>query len=248
MLTVGNSAAVVEELLGNGLLSCPGCGGRLGGWGHAVRAAGLHGGAGPGGGAAAAGAVRLVRGDACSSSGVAAGAAVRRDGGDRGHARAGGAGAGVPVDRGGVGGAGGHGAGPAAPVPRLGGAGAGVLHPAGRGAGGRIRCRWTRRAASWAMRWWRSPRRRPRRRAGGRRSRCRAGSWRRRSRRGRFCPRRRPRLSPAFAGTCCSVCPGVTVQREFALCPGTVLPVTLGGPAMAGARERTGRDDCGRGG
>jgi len=26
----------VEELLGNGLLSCPGCGGRLGGWGHAV--------------------------------------------------------------------------------------------------------------------------------------------------------------------------------------------------------------------
>jgi hypothetical protein len=39
MLTVGNSQAVVEELLGNGLLSCPGCGGRLGGWGHAVRRA-----------------------------------------------------------------------------------------------------------------------------------------------------------------------------------------------------------------
>ena len=37
MLTVGNNSAVVEELLGNGLLSCPGCGGRLGGWGHAVR-------------------------------------------------------------------------------------------------------------------------------------------------------------------------------------------------------------------
>jgi hypothetical protein len=37
VLTVGNSAAVVEELLGNGLLSCPGCGGRLGGHGHAVR-------------------------------------------------------------------------------------------------------------------------------------------------------------------------------------------------------------------
>ena len=37
MLTVGNSQAVVEELLGNGLFSCPGCGGRLGGWGHAVR-------------------------------------------------------------------------------------------------------------------------------------------------------------------------------------------------------------------
>jgi hypothetical protein len=36
LLTVGNSQAVVEELLGSGLLSCPGCGGRLGGWGHAV--------------------------------------------------------------------------------------------------------------------------------------------------------------------------------------------------------------------
>ena len=37
MLTVGNNQAVVEELLGNGLLSCPGCGARLGGWGHAAR-------------------------------------------------------------------------------------------------------------------------------------------------------------------------------------------------------------------
>jgi hypothetical protein len=37
MLTVGSNSAVVEELLGSGLLSCPGCGGRLGGWGHAVR-------------------------------------------------------------------------------------------------------------------------------------------------------------------------------------------------------------------
>jgi hypothetical protein len=37
MLTVGNSQAVTEELLGNGLLSCSGCGGRLGGWGHASR-------------------------------------------------------------------------------------------------------------------------------------------------------------------------------------------------------------------
>jgi hypothetical protein len=37
MLTVGNSRAVTEELLGNGLLWCPGCGGRLGGWGHASR-------------------------------------------------------------------------------------------------------------------------------------------------------------------------------------------------------------------
>src|ERR1700751_3992427 len=37
MLTVGNNTAGVEELLGNGLLSCPGGGGRLGGWGHAPR-------------------------------------------------------------------------------------------------------------------------------------------------------------------------------------------------------------------
>ena len=37
MLTVGNNQAVVEDLLGSGLLSCPGCGGRLGGWGHAAR-------------------------------------------------------------------------------------------------------------------------------------------------------------------------------------------------------------------
>jgi hypothetical protein len=37
LLTVGNSAAGVESLLGDGLLSCPGCGGRLGGHGHAVR-------------------------------------------------------------------------------------------------------------------------------------------------------------------------------------------------------------------
>ena len=36
MLTVGNSTAVAGELLRNGLLSCPGCGDRLGGWGHAV--------------------------------------------------------------------------------------------------------------------------------------------------------------------------------------------------------------------
>jgi hypothetical protein len=36
LLTVGNSAAGVESLLGDGLLWCPGCGGRLGGWGHAV--------------------------------------------------------------------------------------------------------------------------------------------------------------------------------------------------------------------
>jgi hypothetical protein len=37
LLTVGNNAAGVEELLGGGLLSCPCCGGRLGGWGWAAR-------------------------------------------------------------------------------------------------------------------------------------------------------------------------------------------------------------------
>jgi hypothetical protein len=36
LLTVGNSAAVAEDLLRNGGLSCPGCGGRLGGWGYAA--------------------------------------------------------------------------------------------------------------------------------------------------------------------------------------------------------------------
>jgi hypothetical protein len=39
VLTVGNNTAGVEELLANGLLSCPGCGGRLGGHGHASRRA-----------------------------------------------------------------------------------------------------------------------------------------------------------------------------------------------------------------
>jgi len=37
LLTVGNSTVGVESFLGDGLLLCPGCGGRLGGWGHAVR-------------------------------------------------------------------------------------------------------------------------------------------------------------------------------------------------------------------
>ena len=36
LLTVGNSTAAAEDFLRNGGLSCPGCGGRLGGWGHAV--------------------------------------------------------------------------------------------------------------------------------------------------------------------------------------------------------------------
>ena len=35
MLTVGNDGAEVERLLAGGRLECPGCGGQLGGWGHA---------------------------------------------------------------------------------------------------------------------------------------------------------------------------------------------------------------------
>ena len=35
MLTVGKDAAGVERLLSSGRLECPGCGQRLGGWGHA---------------------------------------------------------------------------------------------------------------------------------------------------------------------------------------------------------------------
>jgi len=35
MLTVGKDAADVERLLSAGWLGCPGCGGRLAGWGHA---------------------------------------------------------------------------------------------------------------------------------------------------------------------------------------------------------------------
>ena len=35
MLTVGNDAARVERMLGEGSLCCPGCGGRLARWGHA---------------------------------------------------------------------------------------------------------------------------------------------------------------------------------------------------------------------
>lgn len=34
MLTVGNDAARVERMLGEGSLCCPGCGGRLARWGH----------------------------------------------------------------------------------------------------------------------------------------------------------------------------------------------------------------------
>lgn len=37
MLTVGNDAGRVERMLEEGGLSCPGCGGRLAGWGHGRR-------------------------------------------------------------------------------------------------------------------------------------------------------------------------------------------------------------------
>ena len=135
MLTVGNNTAGVEELLGNGLLLCPGCGGRLGGWGHAARRPVFASGRVPV-------AVRPRRARCCScgvTHVLPAWLLARRcDGtlviGDM-LARAA-RGQGFRRIAGGVGGAGGHGAGPAAPVPVLGGADAGVLHPAGRGAGG----------------------------------------------------------------------------------------------------------------
>jgi hypothetical protein len=76
MLTVGNNTAGVEELVGNGLLSCPGCGGPAGRLGSCGPSSGVHGWADLGGGAAAAGAVRFVRGDARAASGVAAGPPV----------------------------------------------------------------------------------------------------------------------------------------------------------------------------
>ena len=210
MLTVGNNSAGVESLLGDGLLSCPCCGG---GWAAGVTrsAAGFHGGPFPGGGPSAAGAVC-----SCGVTHVLLPAWLlsRRcdgDGGDRGDARAGRAGSGVPVDRGCVGGSGRYGAGQAAPVPRVGGAGAGVLYPAGRGLGGgsgaagaggrRLGDAVVAVAAAAAAARDRWPGR----------SRCRRGSWRPWSRWGRFCPRSVFRAVP---GTC-AVCPGVTVQREL---------------------------------
>ena len=211
--------AGVESLLGNGLLSCPGCGGPAGRVGSCGPAAGLHGGPFPGVGAPAAGAVRVVRCDARSASCVAAGAAVRRDGGDRGHAGAGGPGPGVPVDRGCERGAGGHGAGPASPFPQVGGAGAGALHPAGRGPGGRS-ClagpggqRAGRRGGGGRSGSGRG--RGPLRR----RSRCRPGSWRPRSRWGRFCPR--SPSSAGFAGTRCRL-PWDDGSTRVPLCPRAV--------------------------
>ena len=58
VLTVGNDAARVERMLGEGSLCCPGCGGRLARWGHArertvfgpgrAGRAGRYGRAGPG--------------------------------------------------------------------------------------------------------------------------------------------------------------------------------------------------------
>ena len=46
MLTVGNDAGRVERMLQEGGLSCPGCEGRLAGWGHGRQRAVF----GPGGG------------------------------------------------------------------------------------------------------------------------------------------------------------------------------------------------------
>ena len=235
MLTVGNSTAGVESLLGDGLLSCPGCGGRLGGWGHAVRRRVFTAGRLP-----VSVRPRRARCSSCGATHVLLPAWLlsrRCDGtaviGDM-LARAA-RGAGVPVDRGRVGGAGGHGAGPAAPVPVLGGQGAGVLHPAGRASWRWTRCRWTRRAVSPGTRWWRSPRRRPRPRAGGRRSRCRPGSSRPWSRWGRSCPR----LSPSawFAGMCCRL-PWGDGSTRVPLCPGGVDCLSLSTGLQEQAAEK----------
>ena len=73
MLTVGKDAGGVERLLVEGRLGCPGCGGRLRGWGHArprvVRMAGDRLTAD-----AAAGEVCRVREHACVTAGQRAGA------------------------------------------------------------------------------------------------------------------------------------------------------------------------------
>ena len=191
LLTVGNNTAVAEDLLRNGGLSCPGCGGRLGGWGHAVSRRVFRAGRVP-----VSVRPRRARCGSCRATHVLLPAWVlarRCDGtaviGDmlaraaRGQGfRSIAAASGVPEDtvRG--------------RLRRF------------RASAGRVREFFTRlagalspdpvplgrRAASWGMRWCRSPRPGPRRRAGGRRSRCRAGSWRRRLRRGRFCPRPSP--------------------------------------------------------
>ena len=235
MLTVGNSTAGVEELLGNGLLSCPGCGGRLGGRGHAVRrrvfAAGRF-----------AVAVRPRR-SRCASCGVThvllpawllarrcdatsvVGDMLARAARGQGF-RSIAAASGVPAR---------HGAGPAAPVPRLGGPGAGVLHPAGRGPGGRPGAAGPGGQRGWATRWWRSRRRRRRRRAGGRRSRCRPGSWRPWSRWGRFCPR--SPFSGGFAGTWRRL-PWRDGSTRVPLCPGAVTSCHSRRACRSGHRRR----------
>jgi hypothetical protein len=200
LLTVGNSQAVVEELLGNGLLACPGCGGRLGGHGHAVRRRVFTAGRFP-----VAVRPRRARCAACGVTHVLLPAWLlsrRCDGtaviGDMLARAARGEGfrsvaavSGVPQDT------------VRARLRRF------------RSAAGRVREVFTRLAGALAV----DPvpldpagsglgdavvavvGRGRGERAGGRRSRCRAGSWRRRSRRGRFCPR--PSPSPVFAGPWC---------------------------------------------
>jgi hypothetical protein len=96
MLKVGKNHLVVEELLGNGLLSCSGYAGRLGGWGHASRRPVFTARRIPSGGPPAAGALLPLRSDAWIASHVAAGPQVRPDLRDRGDADAGCKGAWVP--------------------------------------------------------------------------------------------------------------------------------------------------------
>ena len=246
MLTVGNSAAVVEELLGNGLLSCPGCVGRLGGHGHAARRRVFTAGR-----IAAGFRPRRSRCSSCGSTHVLLPswlllrrcdctavigemlARAARGEGFRSIAAA----SGVPQDT------------VRDRLRRFRASACGVrerftrlARPAGGGPG----------AAGPG--WPRCGRRggRCRRRGGGRcgplawRSRCRRGGSPRWSRRGRCCPR--PLRSGRFSRIGAALCPGVRLQREFPSDRGRLLPVTLGGPARAGTGERTERDDCGRGG
>ena len=155
-------------------------------------------------------------------------------------------GAGVPVDRGGVGGAGGHGAGPAAPVPRRRRAGCGSsspgwpgvlavdpvpLDPAGSVLGDAV-VAVAAAAAAAAGRW-----------PGAHGVGLGAGG----GGHGGVAAVPVRRVHAGSRGRAARL-PWADGSTRVPLCPGRLLPVTLDGPAGAGAREGTGRDDSGRGG
>ena len=207
-----------RSFCGNGLLSCPGCGGRLGGWGHAVRRRVFTAGRVPVIGAAAAGAVLLRAGSThvllpawllarrCDGTAVIGDMLARaaRGQGFRSIAAA----SGVPEDtvRGRL-----------RRFRVLGGAGAGVLHPAGRASWRWTRCRWTRRAAPLGDAVV----------AVAAAAAAAAGRWPALTVSGwelAAVVTMGSLLSPVVAfrpGSrgCAAVCPGVTVQREFPSAP-----------------------------